>query len=335
MIIGCRSTIYKSILASYLTGCLALTGCTIGSPETSDIEDDVQATSTVTLTSSLKSGIPEGAELDDSEPIREPVSGSAPTALGPNSVNGTDVTSPSANPADITGQLQSAVDQAVAIYGGTAGIAFSDGSTTVAAGDISDAPSWSTIKVPIAIAALRQDPSQLANATAAIQWSDNAAAEALWESLGTPDQAGIATGDVMAEGGSGFPINTMVTRSGFSSFGQTMWSTNDQARFVANLGCISGSAPVLQNMGMVEPSQSWGIGQLPGAKFKGGWGPKPDGAYSARQFGLTTNSATGQTRALAIIVNPGSGTFGDAQSMANTLISKVQVAIPQAPATSC
>lgn len=77
------------------------------------------------------------------------------------------------------------------------------------------------------------------------------------------------------------------------------------------------------------------IGQLPGARFKGGWGPEPDGAYSARQFGLATDPVPGRTAALAVIVNPGSGTFDDARSMATALISNARKAIPQASITSC
>lgn len=322
MISKIRSKAREVAVAGFLITPLVLTGCTIDSPTNSDSDEVATETSTVTMTSTAEPSTFAPTETMESTAIPEPVNPTESSTESPSNV-------------DITAQLQSAVDEVVSLYGGSAGIAFSDGATTFSAGDISPAASWSTIKVPIAIAALRNDPSQSANVAAAIQWSDNAAAEALWGSLGAPDQAGIVTGSVLSEGGVQVPVNTVVTRSGFSSFGQTMWSTNDQARFAANLGCISGSAPVLQNMAMVEPSQSWGIGQLPQARFKGGWGPDPDGAYSARQFGLTTDPTTGQSRALAISIKSGSGNFNDAQMMANTLISEVQIAIPQAPTTSC
>lgn len=82
-----------------------------------------------------------------------------------------------------------------------------DGAATIAvagmsgAGDTSVAP-WSTAKVPIAIAALRNDPSLQGAMTQAIQNSDNAAAETLWGSLGSPEQAAEATGAVIREGDS-------------------------------------------------------------------------------------------------------------------------------------
>ena len=290
-----------------LTALVVLSGCTIDTTDTSGSSGP--PTSTVTITSTPTS--PPAAEVPEL-PAEEPHQGES-----------------------FAQALQAAVDQTIAVHGGTAGIAVSDGSMEVTAGDMSAAAAWSTIKVPIAIAALRQDPAQATNVTAAIQWSDNNAAEALWASLGTPEQAGQATTDILREGRNDVTVNTVVTRDGFSSFGQTMWSPTDQARFAATLGCISGSEPVLEHMAMVEPGQSWGIGRLPGARFKGGWGPQPDGAYSVRQFGLSTDPISGQTTALAKIARPGSGSFADAQAMADTLISTVQPALAQAPTTAC
>lgn len=313
--------------AAAVVGCLGssilLTGCTIGAPTSTDDEESAMGTSTVTITSSATA-------FDTSNPTRV-----LESTVEPEPVQTTASATAQPNTDDIASQMQLAVDNAVSVYGGSAGIALSDGYTSVTAGDMTPYASWSTIKVPIAIAALRNDPSQLANVTAAIQWSDNAAAETLWGSLGASEEAGLVTEGVLAEGGVQVPVSTVVTREGFSSFGQTMWAASDQARFAANLACIPGSEPILQNMAQIEPSQSWGIGGLPQAQFKGGWGPEPNGSYSARQFGLTTDPATGQSRALAIIVRSGSGNFNDAQMMANALISEVQSVIPQSPPTSC
>ncbi len=303
-----------------LTVPLLLTSCTIGDLETAPISSSTQSTSTVTITSHLNPG------SGDPRPGAQPEAGHGVEPEG---------ASISAGSGELNGALQAAVEQTTLVFAGTAGIAVSDGSTEFMAGDTGPAASWSTIKVPIAIAALRQDPQQAANATAAIQWSDNPAAEALWLSLGTPEQASGATGAVLAEGGSGTAVNAVRSRSEFSTFGQTMWTPTDQARFAANLECIPGAAPVLESMSMVEASQTWGIGQLPNARFKGGWGPDPDGSYMARQFGLSTDPETGQMVALAIIVRPGSGTFSDAQAMASTLISHIQDELSLAPEASC
>lgn len=300
-----------------------LTGCTIDTPERDNEHETGRLTSTVTITSTPVSSRMEAPGSASTPPSAE--SDESPGLI-------TEVP-PHTEPFAL--RIEEAVEQTISLHGGTAGIAFSDGFTEITAGDMGATAAWSTVKVPLAIAALRQDPAQAPNASAAIQWSDNAAAETLWASLGTPDQAGLAITGILREGGSNATANTTVTRSGFSPFGQTMWSPDDQARFAANLGCINGSGPVMQYMAMVEPSQSWGIGQLPAARFKGGWGPRPDGSYSIRQFGVTTDPESGQTTALAIIVSPGSGSFIDAQGMANTLISNVQSALSLAPATPC
>lgn len=79
--------------------------------------------------------------------------------------------------------LQPIIDDVVAVYGGSAGVAVSDGRAELVGGDDGAYPAWSTIKVPIAIAALRQDPSLSPDAAAAIQYSDNDAAQRLWSAL--------------------------------------------------------------------------------------------------------------------------------------------------------
>ena len=60
-------------------------------------------------------------------------------------------------------------------------------------------------------------------------------------------------------------------------------------------------------MGQVEPSQTWGIGGIPGSEFKGGWGPSPSGKYLVRQIGVLTTPAG--NIAVAIAAEPESGSF--------------------------
>ena len=48
----------------------------------------------------------------------------------------------------------------------------------------------------------------------------------------------------------------------------------------------SANDPIFALMGQVEPQQSWGIGDIPGTQFKGGWGPSPSGKYLVRQIGI-------------------------------------------------
>jgi len=64
-------------------------------------------------------------------------------------------------------------------------------------------------------------------------------------------------------------------RPQFTAFGQTIWALTDQARFTASAVCDSSNAPIFTLMGQVESDQRWGLGVIPDARFKGGWGPSP------------------------------------------------------------
>ena len=59
-------------------------------------------------------------------------------------------------------------------------------------GDWQEGPAWSTVKVPLVIAAYRQAETAASyrQMKAAITESDNAAAESLWEQLGDPARRG-------------------------------------------------------------------------------------------------------------------------------------------------
>lgn len=82
-------------------------------------------------------------------------------------------------------------------------------------------------------------------------------------------------------------VPTSRLRPGYSIFGQTRWFLADQARFAAGLACLPDADPVLGMMTRIDPSQQWGLGRVPGAAFKGGWGPTADGTgYLVRQFGV-------------------------------------------------
>lgn len=155
---------------------------------------------------------------------------------------------------------------------------------------------WSTSKIPVAVAALRAaaDGSSTVdaatvqdNVTAAVTASDNAAAQALWDSLGDPETAGRKVTAVLREGGdTATTVQTRVTRPGLTSFGQTVWTAENQVRFATKLACLPGADPVLAAMGQITAGQDYGLGRIDGARFKGGWGPDTTGAYQVRQFGL-------------------------------------------------
>lgn len=185
------------------------------------------------------------------------------------------------------------------------------------AGDWTSGAAWSTSKVPLAIAALNSPGGQgmggqgLGGAAhSAITASDNAAAEELWAALGPPDQAALEVEGVLQEFGD---LATIVpaarARPEFSIFGQMGWSLSDQARFGAALPCAPKASEVYSLMGQVSGDQSWGLGTIPGAHFKGGWGPGLAGGYLVRQFGVIDTPTGGL--AVAIAAETPTGSFAD------------------------
>ncbi len=178
-------------------------------------------------------------------------------------------------------------------------------------GDWQEGPAWSTIKVPLVIAAYRQaTPPQVSDSMkAAITESDNAAAESLWAQLGDPPAAAQQVQQVLQEAGDPTAVESRRLRPEFTAFGQTIWSLTNQIRFTAMAFCNSANGPIFKLMGQVEPSQTWGIGGIPGSEFKGGWGPSPSGKYLVRQIGVLP--APGGNIAVAAAAEPESGSFND------------------------
>ncbi|AXK88332.1 hypothetical protein IU443_16805 [Nocardia farcinica] len=187
------------------------------------------------------------------------------------------------------------------------------GNRTTVFGDWTTGLAWSTIKVPLAVAALRRDPEgAMADAEAAITVSDNDAADALWDSLGDGLAAAEAVQQVLDEAGdatTGVPGPR--TRLDYEAFGTTEWSLTDQVRFASRLPCLPQADAVTQLMGRITPDQGWGLGTIEGAIFKGGWGPDDEtGVYLVRQFGLVP--ARNGLIAVSMAAQAESGDFTDA-----------------------
>ena len=209
--------------------------------------------------------------------------------------------------------LQNSFDELAQTVAASIGIAFVPvGSTAVTAfGSWSTGVAWSTMKVPLAIAALRADPSAAdAPAVQAITASDNSAAEALWSQLGPPEQAAQRVQAVLVEAGdSATVVESRRLRAGFTAFGQTQWPLDRQALFAAHLPCLTdaGARRVVDLMRDVTGGQRWGL-FADGVAAKGGWGPGDGGGYLVRQFGVIPTPAG--DLAVAMAAEPDAGTFG-------------------------
>jgi hypothetical protein len=228
-------------------------------------------------------------------------------------------------------ELQSGLDARI----GLAVAAVDDGGAALMWGQWTSGPAWSTIKVPLAIAALREEVSPRATdaMVAAVTQSDNAAAESIWEGLGDPATAAHKVQAVLAENSDPTTVEDTKVRPEFSAFGQTNWSLLDQARFMAAAACDGRNTAVLALMGDVEQDQRWGLGIIPAARFKGGWGPSISGHYLVRQIGLVT-TATG-TSAIALAAEPASGSFDDGIQDLTTMARWLMGHIAVLPAGRC
>lgn len=210
------------------------------------------------------------------------------------------------------------------------------GERLVGMGKWTTGPAWSTMKVPLVVAAERKSPGEQTYATsAAITASDNSAADSLWSNLGTPRAAADAVQAVLREGGDDTTVvQEKPVRSGYSAFGQSEWSLADQVRFASRLPCLPGADTVIELMGSVNASQQWGLGSVfAEADFKGGWGPDPDGAYLVRQFGLVP--VTGGMIAVALAAQPDSGTFSDGMNLLDKMAGLISQHLGEFTGGSC
>lgn len=221
--------------------------------------------------------------------------------------------------------------------GGEVGVAIGrPGGQPEVSGTLTTGSAWSTIKVPIALALLRDaggpdglDSGQADAMRRALTASDNAAAAQLFEALaarhGGIQGAATAVTEILRAGGDGSTVVSTQGRDGFSPYGQTEWSLEAQERFMSGLvgGCVVDGASttyVLDLMGQVT-SDTWGLGSigLP-ARWKGGWGPGTDGRYLVRQMGVVEQH--GEKVVLVIAARADDGQFGSAQSLASQVAQR-------------
>jgi hypothetical protein len=162
-------------------------------------------------------------------------------------------------------------------------------------GELRAARAWSTMKVPVIVASITTGNANWHDVEVAITHSDNDAALRLWDALGDGPAEVEA---VLRRGGD---ADTAIEREpdprGWSSFGRTVWTLEAAATFYRALARgelldARHTERVLHAMGRVVPEQRWGLGALPGVRFKGGWGPSegPDDGYEVIQVGIAAET---------------------------------------------
>ncbi|WP_422560109.1 hypothetical protein [Gordonia sp. (in: high G+C Gram-positive bacteria)] len=185
-------------------------------------------------------------------------------------------------------------------------------------GSVKTARAWSTLKVPVSIAAQRKlGAAVLADEAKAIELSDNESAEKLWGLLGGGAPSVDAVTAVLREG---HDVRTQVSSELTHSFpGLTQWDLADQSIFAAHLPCLPDTGDVLDHMNHVAANQQWGVAK-PAARgvtaaVKGGWGPAANGTGKnvVRQLAVIS-TPTGQY-GVALAALPTSGSLTDGNAM--------------------
>lgn len=248
----------------------------------------------------------------------------APTPTGPEAVS-----------------LQAGWDKAG--FGPGVGLALAPvgGGAVLTFGDQTERVAWSTIKVPLSLAALRNadDPKKLApTVRSAIENSDNDAALKLRESLGGVDEARTKMDAVFRSGGDE-NTEAVAIKSPDETFGLTPWKLADAATFAAHLPCMKDSGTILTSMGRVAENQQWGLESLSSPKFttavKGGWGPADQGGYEVRQLGLITFGKNGPQLAVTMASYRAGEEMGTGVSNLNKVAAWLQKNLATLPRGEC
>jgi hypothetical protein len=271
-------------------------------------------------------------------PPVHPSAPALPVQATPNSSVPSPVANPPTKPPSPTGlaadfaQLQARLHAKIGVVLGRVG---AGSNAPVTLGEWTSGSAWSTIKVPLVIAAMRQqNTGQVTEPmTAAITESDNEAAESIWEGLGDPATAAAKVEAVLRDTGDPTTVQSKKVRPQYTAFGQTDWSLTNQALFLSAAACDPRDQPVLALMGDVENEQKWGLGVLPNTKIKGGWGPSLSERYLVRQIGILP-TPRGLT-VVAIAAEPESGSFPDGTQDLTDIAQWLKTHLDALPAAQC
>jgi hypothetical protein len=158
-------------------------------------------------------------------------------------------------------------------------------------GELIESRAWSTMKVPVIVAAIAAGRADWEAIEAAITRSDNDAARLLWDRL--DDGPAEVEAILRRAGDDRTTLERYPDPRGYTSFGRTVWSLTGAVAFYRALarGELLPEADterVLDAMGRIVAEQRWGLGRIPGIRFKGGWGPSegPEGGYEVIQVGV-------------------------------------------------
>ncbi|MDO5031803.1 S-adenosylmethionine synthetase [Corynebacterium sp.] len=202
-----------------------------------------------------------------------------------------------------------------------AGVSVADVQGTLDAGIPGEEPTWSTVKLPIAIVAagLGAEDSVV---DLAIKESDNDAAYALWMTIAYAEGDPVAAVEDF--------VATHDSRAQLQDpFGYSTWLLEDQARFARNLSCMPEAEHVYKAMGEIVHWQRNGLSALQNSRAKGGWGlSELDDTYTHRQVGVRSDGHG--DLGVALEVTMPSEAAGDAEDALNALAEETDHVLARA-----
>ncbi|QGU04499.1 hypothetical protein CETAM_06165 [Corynebacterium comes] len=221
-------------------------------------------------------------------------------------------------PEELRQELRALIRDVNDEHGGRIGIAVATGEGVVHSGLSGNSWAWSTIKVPVAMAADDRGLATEELIEASISSSDNDAAYQL---------------SVLIDGDYG---NLRHAPTLADPPGETKWRLADQAQFAVLLPCTDTAGTTYGAMGEIVEWQQFGLANIPGAHFKGGWGYDTDTVYTLRQFG--TADVDDGVVGLAIISHPDDGSHASAEEILDEVGSRLKELLDAhsiGPAATC
>ena len=157
--------------------------------------------------------------------------------------------------------LEASFEQLSAAAPANVGIAIARRDRTFSLGRWTTGVAWSTIKVPLAIAALRAD-----SARAGTTWSSKPSPNPITRhrnsygpSLATRRTPRGRSSCHRGSGDAATVVELRRLRRGFTAFGQTQWTLERQAHFAAQLSLIPCATPVIDLMRHLTIGHQWGL----------------------------------------------------------------------------
>ena len=192
---------------------------------------------------------------------------------------------------------------------------------TMTVGDHRRDFAWSTIKVPVVVAADSRRTGSRADKSAALRYSNNGAARRVYDSLG-PSRRSILNRHLRAHGDGR-------TRTSAVAPGLTYWHVAHQSRYASRIACAPKARPARIEMKKARPSYPFGLLQT---KLKSrtiqkiGYGGK-----EVRQLAIVTLS-DGRKYGVSILADGG---FGPARAKVDRIARWVANRLDHLPARRC